>query len=313
MNRVYLTVAAAILWAATPITPASGALLSEIVTFNGREDVLHDNSVGTILDGAATTDNRNGELGVGDFIVTVVHLNTNTTEDISIQLLGEVDIVFVAAVTGVTYNPGGDYTNKYVGVTLGTASGKLQELLGTHAAKIASDDAFAILTSGTPGSDVTSQSYDAAFVSLNGYQLEATGKIAGSNPYGNADIFEAVFKDANADGKISLYGEYTDYLGSSVGAERGGFTYSTIFGSATLAGLMPLPVSLGHLFDDENVTKHGFSLGGSLSKATASGWFFADNSDLKTNLTPEPGTIVGLIGMLVVGGAAWGVPRKQRD
>lgn len=311
MNRYCLPLVAAIVWGVIPIAPVSAGLLSQIVTFDGIEDSVQDNSVATVLD------DGDNFLDNGDVIVSIVRLTKNITHSIDIGPLGEVDVVFAARVTG-TLDVATSGLTSHLGFTLGNAPGVLAGLLPSHA--IGTNDAFAILTHSGDADDVTSMAYEDAFNALDSgsYELDATG---------TTDIFQAAFLDWDGNGAITLPEHADGYeyanaeLHEDLGKERGGFTYTTIFGSSIFATESPLPVNLTQLVPWLPATSrvkspHDVTLEANLEVPTEeqfdNGWLFANNSYLKTNLTPEPNSAIALTSILVVSAAAWMWPRRRK-
>lgn len=322
MKPLNTLIAVAVAWAITSAAPAHATMLSKIVTLDGNQDYLKDASVARVINNGPADD----IIGIGDDLIGIIHLTWNLTDTPGTELLsnfGEADIAFALRITAIPQTSSSNgFSPGMVLFEMGTADGVLKSLFSDKVSLIDDTDAFVLLTDSKPvASDpVIGLSYTDAFNILDSadFQVEATGGFAsGTNRHDDSDFVQAILYDYDNSGTIT-FDEYTSAgIGASsvVGSEAAGFTYRQILGFTPGSGTInPLPVVVNHLCPWTDTSQHDITLEAQLKvptdTAVANGWHFQDSSDIYTNLTPEPGALVGMASMLLMGAA--GSLRRRR-
>lgn len=276
-----------------------GAILQNILTFDGNEDQIQDNSVALIFD-----NNANSKFDIGDVVTGLIRKVTNTTDNIQVLPLGELNLLFsVEVVSGGMGLAGGQIPFGFDAPTI--AAQTIAGLLPAHPSIAADPNSvntmFAILSdmTPTPAGDITQLTLAAALSALNNvapagvnYQLELTGGIDPAT----SDFMEVTLTDISGDGMIAL-AEYAGVTpGTQVGVEAGGFS---IFLQPGIPGATFILIPVTHL-DLVTNTLHdaGLPSTGLLRPSAAEladGWQFADQAIERINavqgVIPEPASI----------------------
>lgn len=272
--------AGVLLVAVEPVEPvpdggsANAGVLSSLLTFNGVEDLLIDQSRSNFTDADGS-----GGFSVGDVLSGFVTIDQADPDSDSVDIVDvnspeAVVFAFAAEVTG-------ENENGSLNLGVSTVEGNtLEDFIDADIYSNVNNAAETIFVALEASAAASSPLDESVFDSLddfnadNGFSFVLSGGIAA----GTDDFFQ-----------FSPIG-----IGDIVGAEAGGFTiFDSPFGVDAL-----LPVSTTRL-DDLADSQHDVSLiNGTIFNADPGSVFdFANNSDFAINVVPEPTTMMSFIGI----------------
>lgn len=257
---------------------AQAGVLSSLLTFNGTEDLLIDQSRSSLFDADSS-----GGFSLGDVLYGYVSIDQVDADNdgLDVQDISPDAVVFAfaAKITGANLNGS---INLGASDVAGYTLGDLLDADVYSNVTNASETIFVGLE-GTPVANVLDEStFDSLddFNAGNGLSYILSGGIAG----GSDDFFH--FRAAPPGFGF-------------IGAEAGGFT---IFDHGFGSGTTFVDVDSGRL-DGLADTQHNISLlNGFISEASSgSVWDFTNNSDFLVNAVPEPSSLLAFAGVFGLG------------
>jgi hypothetical protein len=298
------------------VTQIKASVMSSSISMNGIEDQIQDNSVAVRVLDADTS----GTVTVGDIVVGIIRLVTNTTDNIQISnTIGELDVLFSAEFTSGPTAPvallGGLHFTVGPVDPAGATGFSIEEMLSSFPAASFPSSAstvFAVLGDPSPAADVTQGTLAAALAAFNSgsHALDMTGGFSSLT-----DFFEIELRDLNGDGVISALEYAAQSSGNQVGVEAGGFTVLSSPGLP--AGSLFLPVSVTDLAGT-TTTSHDVGLPSTAllrpnATELGNGWEFADQAIVKINVQaiPEPASLL-VWSVIVVTASGFGIRRRRR-
>ena len=258
---------------ALPVSSANAGVLSSLLTFNGVEDLLIDQSRSNFLDADGS-----GGFSVGDVLSGFVTIDQADPDSDNVDIVDvnspeAVVFAFAAEVTGE--NPNGFN----LGVST-VAGNTLEDFIDAGIYSNVTNEAETIFVALEASNAASSPLNESVFNSLDDFNA------------GNG--FSFVLSGGIADGTDDFFQFSPIGVGDIVGAEAGGFTiFDSPFGVDAL-----LPVSATRL-DGSADSQHDVSLiNGTIFTADPGSVFdFANNSDFAINAVPEPTTMMSFIGI----------------
>ena len=258
---------------ALPVSSANAGVLSSLLTFNGVEDLLIDQSRSNFLDADGS-----GGFSVGDVLSGFVTIDQADPDSDNVDIVDvnspeAVVFAFAAEVTGE--NPNGFN----LGVST-VAGNTLEDFIDAGIYSNVTNEAETIFVALEASNAASSPLDESVFNSLDDFNA------------GNG--FSFVLSGGIADGTDDFFQFSPIGIGDIVGAEAGGFTiFDSPFGVDAL-----LPVSATRL-DGLADSQHDVSLiNGTIFNADSDSVFdFTNNSDFAINAVPEPTTMMSFIGI----------------
>ncbi|OYP33000.1 PEP-CTERM sorting domain-containing protein [Rhodopirellula sp. MGV] len=260
------------------IQSASATVLGSLLTFDGVEDSLVDDSRSSFFD-----NDGNGVISVGDVVYGFAAMSEAGPTNSETSITDQVVAVFAVQVTGT------DLTGTLLNGGVTTPGQDLGSLLtGTGFAPIDNglgDAAFVILSHAGLTPEPLSFSSISDFTSAD-WEYEATlGFATGSNDYLHVD---ATFQPDGGGGFV---------LASAT--ERGGFTVL----DSVFTGAKFLPVSNLRL-DETGFSSHEVVLDNAIIQdaGPTSPWDFIDQARFRLNAVPEPASALAFAGIMGLAG-----------
>lgn len=314
MKRM-LCVAAATLLSVCAYTPASASIWTDAITYDGVPDTVQDNSVSFAFfdapDGVGTTDT----VSTGDIVVGIIKWEKNNVTGVEVG--DHAIVVFAAEVTADNgIGSSSQFGDQFLNFSLDASTATLSTLLPTISTSVGgfTPGTLGVVLSGT-GVDPTTIAAGSSFTTIDSSyapDLEF-GIVTGS------DYFEAELRDNNNDGTIDISpgagGYVTEYdtlsPGSTIGFESGGFSVLRDFTGPGPLAYLPLPTEKlngSTTGSSQLVLVNSTTLVQPTAPEVANGYTFADQSFVRLNPVPEPGSLA-IFGLM---GAAGIAARRRR-
>ncbi len=281
--------------------PVRAGLLADLLTFDGKENVLEDNSRGLIHDL-----DQDDALSVGDVITGLVRIDRRISPMATASLDDRNQLVIaysfevdeVTPIVGIPF-----FTVKYkstsalTGLDIRSLLGDSHEPAGftawDQAALVVMEQVFGVADpANNPVSDTTTAGtalIDSVLSDASGYTLDVIAGFAEDD-----DFFHQLLTGPAG---ISIPGLRAATGAVSIGTQSGGFSslYQNLGPSMTFA-----PVPATSVIDNSMSTYDIGVEGGLLFGSNQENWDFADKANFRLNVVPEPSTL-GLAGLLVIG------------
>ena len=259
---------------ALPVSSANAGVLSSLLSFNGVEDLLIDQSRSNFTDVDSSGGFTVGDVLSGFVTIDQADPDSDSTGVVDVNSPEAVVFAFAAEVTGQNING-----SLNLGVST-VADNTLKDFIDADIYSNVTNAAETIFVALEASNAASSPLDESVFNSLDDFNA------------GNG--FSFVLSGGIADGTDDFFQFSPIGVGDIVGAEAGGFTiFDSPFGVDAL-----LPVSSTRL-DGLADSQHDVSLiNGTIFNADPGSVFdFANNSDFAINAVPEPTSMMSFLGI----------------